>query len=209
MPIAPTLPRNQIDDAKRAAKAMENIATGWGDDADVTKVESFLVKATANPALFSAFADEFRGGAKVWHPSEIAALLQKNQTGAASPTTTRLMAMTAPPDLDPTKVGGAMKNLATGWYSNDELALMLKQLPGVLADPFAFEAMKSAMGGRGLKVDDGPAAVAAAVIAICNDGEGDAATLKLKRLLAAALAPALLIPVPVRSAKPEEPDDVL
>ncbi|MDP2345747.1 MAG: hypothetical protein Q8O67_32690 [Deltaproteobacteria bacterium] len=37
---------------------------------------------------------------------------------------------------------------------------MLKQLPTVLADPFAFEAMRNAMGGKGLHVEQGPAAVA-------------------------------------------------
>ncbi|MDP2341495.1 MAG: hypothetical protein Q8O67_11075 [Deltaproteobacteria bacterium] len=207
MPITTTLPRNQIDDAKRAAKAMENIATGWGDAADVTRVESFLVNAAASPALFHAFADEFRGGDKVWHPAEVAALLHKNQPGA-SPTATRLAAMKAPADVEPRKVGNELKNLASGWYSSNELALMFKQLPAVLADPFAFEAMKNAMGGKSLHVDNGPAAVAAAVIAICKDGEGDAATLKLKRLLAAALTPALSIPAPARAEKPE-PDDLL
>ncbi|MDP2345748.1 MAG: hypothetical protein Q8O67_32695 [Deltaproteobacteria bacterium] len=112
MPITPTLPRNQIDDAKRAAKAMENIAAGWGDAADVTRVESFLVNAGSSPALFNAFADEFRGGDKVWHPAEVAALLRKSQPGA-SPTATRLTAMKAPADIEPRKVGTELKNLAS------------------------------------------------------------------------------------------------
>ncbi len=45
------------------------------------------------------------------------------------------------------------------------------------------------------------------IIAICNDGEGDPATLKLKRMLAAALTPALSIPVPAKT--PQEADDLL
>lgn len=47
-----------------------------------------------------------------------------------------------------------------------------------------------------------------AVVAICTDGDGDPATLKLKRLLAAALTPALSIPAPAKPEQPE-PDDLL
>lgn len=196
----PTISRSDLTAAKQAGKAMQDMALGWGAASDAKTVATFLETASTNAPLFHAFCDEF-GKKDIWHPAQLKEFIEKRLgsgdiakewVGAGSPLGVRLAALTTKPDpdLDPAKVGTELTNFATGWFNNDVLALLLKQLPAVLKDPFAFEAM-AAKAGNTFHVDQGPAAATEAVkkriASTLKDDGPDAATTKLLKKLQAAL----------------------
>ena len=109
----------------------------------------------------------------------------------SSPLGVRLAALTSKPDkdLNPATVGKELNNFATGWFNNEVLVLLLNQLPAVLKDPFAFEAMAAKADGA-FQVDEGAAvateAIRKRVASTLKDGP-DAATTKLLTKLQDAL----------------------
>lgn len=195
----PLISRTDVDTAKRAAKAMSDLATGWGAASDATTVATFLEAAATNAPLFSAFCDEW-GMGNVWHPAQLKDFIEsrlganaetKTWIASGSPLGLRLQSLSAAPDqqLDPARVGTELQSFATGWYDNCVLQFLLQQLPPIFDDPFAFAAM-AAKAGRSFKVNEGPeqakSAIRARVASTIAEG-ADAATTKLLTKLAAAL----------------------
>jgi hypothetical protein len=196
----PTINRSDLNAAKQAGKAMQDLALGWGGAAEAKTVAKFLETATTDAPAFHAFCDAF-GKSDVWHPAQLKEFIEsrfakhdgaKEWLGSGSPLGVRLQTLTTKPekDLDPVKVGKELNNFATGWFNNEVLVLLLNQLPAVLKDPFAFEAM-APHADRSFKVEEGAAAATDAIkkrIASTLKEKPDAATTKLLTKLQTALS---------------------
>lgn len=150
-------------DGEDAARAYTNLLTGWGGDSDVAKVGKFVVNA--DPDVYAAFAAKVIGKKAAWHPGHIRAAFTENASlKQFAPAMAALLATVpeAPAGLDPARTGTDLKNFATGWYTADEISRLVSDLPGVLADPFAFAAVIE-NARHSVDVDKGAEAARAAV----------------------------------------------